>query len=270
MPPWSMGYCKLGSSSSQRRRGESTIRHFGAAMPFTHRPIALTITLIVLVGALASWPNILLATAPSPGETTVRVSVGESLQEVQDILKVNRSPSTATTASGRPETQIPIPERGIWIFFGPDNRALQFRFDAPFAGAIHGARIGDSIERTQSVLGTPLPLTGMPHLAGKSFLYHLENGITIRCDFDENETLQTIRLLGGAIEFTEPPAGKSPAASRHDPVAPIVPSEGKVTPLTVPGSLAVTHRIDCVPLEKLDGTITPPDLYAAIPRCSAA
>lgn len=114
-------------------------------------------------------------------------------------------------------------------------------------------------------------MKAIPHVVvGQSFLYQVENGTTIRRDFDSRGTLQTIRVLRGTITFTEPRAESAPAGSIHGPITPIVTTEGRITRLTIPGSLAVTHELDCITLGGVNSSITPPDLYAAIPRCLAA
>jgi hypothetical protein len=109
---------------------------------------------IPVVVAFVSWPGIAQAAESVQGGSTLQLSIGESVKEVQSALKVSQTPSNTSTATALPETQTRLAERGIWVFFGPDNRALQYRFDAPFTGAIHGAKIGDSIDQTQAALGS--------------------------------------------------------------------------------------------------------------------
>jgi hypothetical protein len=46
-----------------------------------------------------------------------------------------------------------------------------------------------------------------------------------------------------------------------------VSQDGKVTQLTVAGQLAAKHPLDCVPLEQVDNTRTPPDLYLGVSAC---
>ncbi len=214
----------------------------------------------------------LTATQPAAslkGEARIQLSIGGSLQAVQAALSVSKTPTGTRAATGAPETEIRLPERGIWVFLGPDNRALQYRFDAPFSGSIHGAKIGTSIEQTREALGVPVNALSNT-VAGQSFLYREDDGLIVRCDFDERGTLRTIRVLGGTIAFTEPQVQTAQEPFPHGPITPVVTQEGRITRMTIPGSLAVTHRLDCGALDGIDGTITPPDLYAAIPRCLAA
>ncbi len=193
------------------------------------------------------------------------MSIGESLQAVQAALNVSVAPTSTHTATRAPEMQLWLPERGIWVFLGLDDRALQYRFDAPFAGSIRGAKIGASIEQTQTALGTPVRT--IPNVVlGRSFLYREDDGLIVRCDFDQRGMLRTIRVLGGPIAFIEPPVETAQGGLPRGPIAPIVTQEGRITRLAIPGNLAVTHELDCVTLDGVDSTITPPDLYAAIPR----
>jgi hypothetical protein len=141
--------------------------------------------------------------APLPGSATpIRLAVGDSLETVQAVLHVSEVPKKAATATGVPETQMILAQRGIWIFFDSANKALQYRFDAPFAGNIQGVRIGASMDETKAALGSPV--RAIPVVAvGQAYLYQV-NGVTIRCDFDSRGILQTIRVLGGVITFIEP------------------------------------------------------------------
>lgn len=243
-------------------------------MPSAHRAQIVQLAAIFLAMVLMPRLGTSQSTAYPQGahpqsEIPIRLGIGDSLDAVQAALNVTERPIHSSTSTGRPETQIRLPERGIWVFLGPENRALQYRFDAPFAGHIHGARIGDSIEQTQTALGPPVK--ALPNvIVGQSFLYRVENGTLIRCDFDARGMLQTIRLLNGTVAFAAPPTEPVQSGSAHEPITPIVTTEGRITRLRIPASLAVTHELGCIPLDGVVSTITPPDLYAAIPRCLAA
>jgi hypothetical protein len=218
-------------------------------MPANTGTRILRVALIALVVALAPAPGRSLA-AESSAPGTIEVTVGESLQDLQSALKINQTPSEISSASGH-ETQLRLPERGLWIFFDSDNRVTQYRFDAPFAGSIHGVKVGDSMAQAQVALGPPAYPVRTVAL-GQAFVYQQDNGLTIRCDFDSSGKLQTIRVLGGTIMFSEPHAA------------------GRVLNLAIAGNLAVAHDLDCTTLDRVAASDIPPDLYAAIPRCLAA
>jgi hypothetical protein len=230
------------------------------------------------IALLARLAVIALAAALAPGchgvrgprsDAPVQLHVGDSLAAVQAALNTTQTPTSTPTAVGGPETQIRLPERGIWVFLDPDDRASQYRFDAPFAGDIHGARIGASIEQTQAALGAPV--RALPNIpVGQSFLYREDNGLVVRCDFDARGLLRTIRVLGGTIALSEPRGPTDETGSAGPSITPVVTQDGAITRLTIPGSLAVTHQLDCVALRHVDSAITPPDIYAAIPRCLGA
>jgi len=219
------------------------------AMPPADKTRIAMIGVIVLAMALAQGLGDAEAAESAPSPTPTRLVIGESLLEVESALNVTPSASSTPTASGLPETEFRLQARGIWVFLGPDNKALQYRFDAPFAGAIHGVKLGNTIAQTRAVLGAPTrPIPNV--LSGQAFFYQLQDGIGIRCDFDNTGTLRTIRVLGGAISFDEP--------------------RREITRLEIAGNLAQTHQLDCIALDGVDSAFTPPDLYAAIPRCLAA
>jgi hypothetical protein len=232
-------------------------------MSFSHTTPIARLAVIALAAALAAGCQ----GVRSPGsEAPVQLRIGDSLQAVQAALNTAKEPVSTPTAVGGPETQIVLSERGIWVFLGPDERANQYRFDAPFAGNIHGARIGASLEQTETALGAPV--RALPNIpVGQSFLYREDDGLVVRGDFDAHGVLRTIRVLGGAISFSEPRGPTAHASSPGAPLTPIVTQHGPITSVTVPGNLAVTHALDCISIGRVDSASTPPDIYAAIPRC---
>ena len=178
-------------------------------MPCSYMARIAPLVVVALVLELAACRS-----APQLGsETSIRLAVGDSLQTVQAALNVSDVPKKAVTATGVPETQMILPQRGIWVFFDSANRALQYRFDAPFGGNIYGARIGASIDQTKAALGSPL--RSIPSLAiGQSYLFQV-NGATVRCDFDSRGILQTIRVLQGALTFIEPQSSLRHLGAAH-------------------------------------------------------
>jgi len=178
-------------------------------MPCSYMARIAPLVVVALVLELAACRS-----APQLGsETSIRLAVGDSLQTVQAALNVRDVPKKAVTATGVPETQMILSQRGIWVFFDSANRALQYRFDAPFGGNIYGARIGASIDQTKAALGSPV--RAIPSLAiGQSYLFQV-NGATVRCDFDSRGILQTIRVLQGALTFIEPQSSLRHLGAAH-------------------------------------------------------
>jgi len=217
--------------------------------------------------------------APPPAEplatgteaTSIQVVVGDSIESVQQALHTPINPTITADASKQFAGQIRLPERGIWVFFDQTRKAYQFRFDAPFGGDIRGAKIGASIEQVNAVLGAPTRDITFPHSPGsKSYLYRVDPGTEIRCDFDQNQRLATIRVLTGTVGFVEENTNAGEPLVDHRQAAPVMTRQNTVTRLTIPGSLAATHNLGCVALEAIDKSAQPPDLYKAIPQCITA
>src|ERR1700728_3709796 len=88
-------------------------------------------------------------------ELPIHLKIGDSIQSVRQALSVSDAPTYTLGANKPIAGEIRLPERGIWVFFNGLGQARQFRFDAPFSGDIHGAKIGASIEQIQELLGSP-------------------------------------------------------------------------------------------------------------------
>ena len=203
-------------------------------------------------------------------EPSIHLAVGDSVQSVEQALRTSEGP-THTIGDPPIAGEIRLRDRGIWVFFNGLSEANQYRFDAPFAGSIYGARIGATIAQIAKIFGNPArDISVGPSPLGKSYLYRINSKTTIRCDFDANRQLETIRVLKGTVTFNEPSANWSRVTAVHGPLAPVVSHHNNITNLTIPGSLAVTRKLGCVSLAAIDYSMQPPDLYAAIPACITA
>jgi len=232
-----------------------------------------TLPLTALGEETQSKPASPPAELPATGAetTSIQVVVGDSIQSVQQALHTSIAPTMTADANKQFAGQIRLPERGIWVFFDQTSKAYQFRFDAPFGGDIRGAKIGASIEQVNAVLGAPTRDITFPHSPGsKSYLYRADPATEIRCDFDQNQRLATIRVLTGKVAFVEENTNPGESLGDHRQIAPIITRQNNVTRLTLPGSLAATHNLGCVTLEAIDKSVQPPDLYKAIPQCITA
>jgi len=210
------------------------------------------------------WPQAHLG---FPDESSVRLRIGDSLSTVQQVLHTSKPPTNPQGEEVRALGQIRLDDRGIWVFLDADNQARQFRFDTPFAGDIHGAKIGQSVEEVQQAMGVPGRDISHMMASGKSFIYHVDSGATIRCDFDQSQRLITIRVLAGDVKLTEfDPREAGGSAAPRSPSRIFAQS----TDVTVPGSLAITQRISCIELNKITMPVQPPDLYAAVAECMAS
>lgn len=223
--------------------------------------------------AVQSKPVPPSAEPPATGteHPSIQVVVGDSITSVQQALYTSITPTITADANKQFSGQIHLPERGIWVFFDQTSKAYQFRFDAPFGGGIRGAKIGASIEQVNAVLGAPTRDITIPHsLSGKSYLYRVDPGTELRCDFDQNQRVATIRVLTGTVAFVEENTNAAEPPLDHRTVAPVITRQNNVTRVTIPGSLAATHNLGCVALEAIDKSVQPPDLYKAIPHCITA
>lgn len=76
-------------------------------------------------------------------------------------------------------------------------------------------------------------------------------------------------LQGSALALqlpVPPPASPATGIIQHPPTVTTT-QNGKVTQMTVDGQLAAKHPVGCVPLDEVDNTRTPPDLYLGVKAC---
>ena len=240
-------------------------------------------------------------------ELPIHLKIGDSIQSVRQALSVSDAPTYTLGANKPIAGEIRLPERGIWVFFNGLGQARQFRFDAPFSGDIHGAKIGASIEQIQELLGSPVrELPGWSKAPGnKAYLYRVDPEMMIRCDFEQYR-LATIRVLMGAVTLggLESKGGGGPGA--HQQIAPVQTQQKAIGDLAVPespavrrqsttgisahsqaadqprvteghqriapglqaaGQLAATHDLGCISIEKVRSTYTAADLYRSTRQC---
>ncbi|MDB6009988.1 MAG: Autotransporter beta-domain protein [Gammaproteobacteria bacterium] len=133
--------------------------------------------------------------------SATHIEIGDSLAFVQHALVASDPQAHVASVDQPVNGQIRLGDRGIWVFFDDMNHVRQYRFDAPFGGDIHGARIGASMEQIHGVLGSAVK--EFPLAPGTTaYLYRIDSATTIQCEF-VNQKLQTIRLLSGFANFSE-------------------------------------------------------------------
>jgi hypothetical protein len=245
-----------------------------------HRCARVTFLCFNLAITLAPCTALSQAFIHAQSELSVHLQIGDSIQSVRQALSVADAP-VHTPGGDKPIAgEIRLPERGIWVFFNGLGQARQFRFDAPFSGDIHGAKIGASIEQIQELLGSPVrELPDWSKAPGsKAYLYRVDPEMMIRCDFEQYR-LATIRVLMGAVTLAglESKGGGGPGA--HQQIAPVQTkqkadqprvTEGhqRIAPgLQAAGQLAATHDLGCISIEKVRSIYTAADLYRSTRQC---
>jgi hypothetical protein len=252
--------------------------------------LAVTLTL----PPCTAWPQ---ASTHAQSESSIHLEIGASVRSVQQALGGD-SPIAG---------EMRLPGRGIWVFFNGLGQASQYRFDAPFSGGIHGAKIGASIEQIQELLGAPVrELPGWSQTRGnKAYLYRVDPETTIRCDF-ENYKLATIRVLTGTVTLAGPKANEGAVPAAHQQIAAVQTQQKITNNVVVPGSpavrqqlimgvsahsptadqprvteghqriasglqtagqLAATHDLGCISIEKVRSIYTAADLYRSTRQC---
>jgi len=100
-------------------------------------------------------PDLPTVTTPSvgaPGEYLpgVTVALGDSFDRVAAAYPSARH----TTVSEKPAVW--AQSDGLYFFFTSDNVLDNIRLDPPYAGSVHGIKLGDSFEDVKKTLGQPL------------------------------------------------------------------------------------------------------------------
>ena len=272
-----------------------------------HRCTRVTFLCFNLAITLAPCTALSQAFIHAQSELSIHLQIGDSIQSVRQALSVSDAP-VHTLGGDKPLAgEIRLRERGIWVFFNGLGQARQFRFDAPFSGDIHGAKIGASIEQIQELLGSPVrELPGWSKTPGnEAYLYRVDPEMMIRCDFEQYR-LATIRVLMGAVTLggLESKGGGGPGA--HQQIAPVQTQQKATGDLVVPespavrrqstmgisahsqaadqprvteghqriapglqaaGQLAATHDLGCISVEKARSIYTAADLYRSTRQC---
>lgn len=118
---------------------------------------------ILLSVVLASALSVTGAAAQQAALPGVPVRLGADIATAKAALGTTLDPEPMAPSRGMPErldpnrgkTFLHLRTKGIWVFFGPAGQAETIRLDAPFAGAIKGVKLGDTVKKMKSVLGEP-------------------------------------------------------------------------------------------------------------------
>jgi hypothetical protein len=92
------------------------------------------------------------ALIPIPG---LRVAFGDTIDKVRAVYNITGDTKTDCSGSS-PCFMLEVPAEGLTFFFNHDSKILyEIRADAPYAGNIAGARIGDAIHDVVTRFGQP-------------------------------------------------------------------------------------------------------------------
>lgn len=80
----------------------------------------------------------------------LQVTFGDTYEFVKTIYK-----TTQTAVPYKKGTALRLTDVGLWFFFDETSQIRTIRFDAPFAGAVAGIKIGDSRDKVTQLLGKP-------------------------------------------------------------------------------------------------------------------
>jgi hypothetical protein len=155
--------------------------------------------------AASNVVNTRLTTSPARWSgPPIHLGIGDSVATVQHALHTSKAPVPMHGSDPSAVSELHLRDRGLWVLFDKANRAQQYRFEAPFGGDIDGARIGAWVGDVRGRLGRAVrSIPSTSPAEGDINVYHIDSGVTIRCDFDKNNSVQTIRLLAGSVTFTE-------------------------------------------------------------------
>jgi len=158
---------------------------------------------LLVVSSLTAWgASVLAAQNVSTTNQAHQISVGDSVQAVQQALETDAAPSPTSSSTMRNETALGVPARGVRVFFNQSGTAIVIRLDSPFRGSIAGATIGASRDQLRDRLGEPFKTMKLGPLDG--FLYK-RAGTSLRCDFGPDNVVRTIFVTSGTVNLDESP-----------------------------------------------------------------
>jgi probable HAF family extracellular repeat protein len=200
----------------------------------------LWIAVLCLSATLTSSPNLAWAheSNRARSESVIHLEIGDSFESVQRALLASDPQAHMPSVDQPIVLELRLRDRGIWVVFDGMKHARQYRFDSPFGGDVRGARIGASIEQIQEIFGSAV--RDFPSAAGKAYLYRIDSETTIRCDFDMNQKLQTIRMLSGSVTFSEFNTNDGGVSVARQQDASASAKQNSVPPSTIPSSPSAT------------------------------
>lgn len=115
--------------------------------------------------------------------------LGESTAEVRRMVASRPDLSAAVFTA----QEARFVQRGIWLFFDPNQTIREIRLDTPFSGAIQGIHLGDPISKLLTVLGSP----DVPPFAFSGDLAHVydRSGVAYRFDVGRDARVKRIFLI---------------------------------------------------------------------------
>lgn len=119
----------------------------------------------------------------------LRVAFGDTFDKVRFAYP---SAETISGSDGKPQS-LKLPSSGLQFFFADDGTLYNTRMDPPFAGSVHGIRIGDSRDDLFKVLGPP-HRDPWDFGSDKAYLYRI-NGANVRYDINPKGKVATIFYL---------------------------------------------------------------------------
>lgn len=128
----------------------------------------------------------------------ISFKLGDDVQTVKSALKTNLDPEPmANTAPSMftnlnaGKTTLFLRTKGIRVNFNKAGALEMIKFEAPFAGAINGIKLGDTEQKVRNLKGKPIKAPWQFGTA-QAFLYALDDTAYIRVDINENEGVQAI------------------------------------------------------------------------------
>jgi hypothetical protein len=181
----------------------------------------------------------------------------ERIQIVQDLL--NHGANIDNVKSG--SDVIPV-----MFATTPDMAEFLFAHGANEQAKLPGAQIAkafacnkaskDPIAMLQVLIARRIDISGPTTQGDAQFCASHANNPTLLAFLQEHN-----------VGVSQTNTGTTSVSGAGQPPNVIVTQNGKVTNLTMAGQLAAKNPVGCVPLEQLDNTRTPPDLYLGVSAC---
>jgi hypothetical protein len=124
--------------------------------------------------------------------------LGDDVQTVKNALKTDIDPEplensipNASFNFNAGKSSLFLRTKGIHVNFNRKNVVESIMFEAPFAGAVAGVRLGDSDKKVTGMKGKPIK-TPYQFGASQVYLYALDDSAYIRFDISEAEGVKSI------------------------------------------------------------------------------
>jgi hypothetical protein len=133
----------------------------------------------------------------APPEAALLAWPGDSLAKIQATYPGSPAPTPYHSSDPADRQEVWLRDQGVRFFLTIDGVIHIVRLDRPFAGAVHGVRLGDGLDEVERRLGSAGQQLGAARFGGlsSSYLFAADPRYRVRVDVDADQRVRTVFLI---------------------------------------------------------------------------